>query len=58
MSEEKLAAQMYQVVGTLAVGELFDDKEVIRALDYLHGIASGDVTVDDNFLPFRPKVNE
>ncbi len=59
MSEvKKLASQMYQVVGALATNEVFNDPEVIRAMDYLHGIASGEISVNNDFLPFTPDNNE
>ncbi|MEN8171394.1 MAG: hypothetical protein ABFS03_00790 [Chloroflexota bacterium] len=54
IATRELAAQMYQVVGSLAfTEEVFDDPETIRALDYLHSIASGEKEVDYEFLPFR-----
>ena len=41
-SAKEVAAEAYQVVGSLAVSqELFEHPETQRALDYFHSVASG-----------------
>lgn len=41
-TKRDVAAEAYQVIGSLAsTAELFDDKEVQRALDYFSAVANG-----------------
>jgi len=48
----RIASQAYQVIDSLAAtAGLFDNPEVIRALDYFSDLANGE-KFDEGFLPW------